>query len=93
MKKKFLGIRVALGMCAALGWWGLLYPELAFTPDTVAVKVEDKNGVLQDIAVEWDFDANLYRELLSAGPDNLILRSRLLTDFSLLWEAFHHGDK
>ena len=35
MNKKTFGLRVAAGLCAALGWWGLLYPELALTPDTV----------------------------------------------------------
>ena len=41
MKKKRLGIRITIGLCAALGWWGLLYPELVLTPDTVRV-VQDK---------------------------------------------------
>lgn len=93
MKKKFLGIRVVLGMCAALGWWGLLYPQLTFTPDTVSIKAEDKDGTMRDEEAEWDFDASLYRELLAAGTDKIILRSRLLSDFSSLWEAFHHGNK
>ena len=93
MKKKFLGIRVVLSMCAALGWWGFLYPQLAFTPDTVTIKAEDKDGSLRDVETGWDFDASLYRELLGIGPDKIILRSRLLSDFSSLWEAFHHGDK
>ena len=93
MKKKFLGIRVVLGMCAALGWWGLLYPQLTFTPDTVSIKAEDKDGILRDVEAGWDFDASLYRELMGAGSDKIILRSRLLSDFSSLWEAFHHGNK
>ena len=93
MKKKLFGIRVALSMCAALGWWGLLYPQLAFTPDTVSIKAEDNDDMIRDVEAEWDFDASLYRELLAAGPDKIILRSRLLTDFSSLWEAFHHGNK
>lgn len=93
MKKKFLGIRVVLGMCAALGWWGLLYPQLTFTPDTVSIKAEDKDGTIRAEEAEWDFDASLYREFLAAGPDKIILRSRLLSDFSSLWEAFHHGNK
>lgn len=93
MKKKLIGIRAALGLCAALGWWGLLYPELALTPDTVVVKSEDEDGRLQELPLEWDFDGNLYRELLNAGPDRLTLRSRLLADLTSLWEAFHYGDK
>lgn len=89
MKKKLIGIRAALGLCATLGWWGLLYPELALTPDTVALKTEDAEG----LPPEWNFEGNLYRELLNAGPDRLTLRSRLLTDLTSLWEAFHYGDK
>ncbi len=32
MEKKWTKFRIIAGMCAALGWWGLLYPELALTP-------------------------------------------------------------
>ena len=91
--KKWLGIRIAAGICAALGWWGLLYPQLALTPDTVAVRQTAEIGVLQEQPVEWDFDSKLYQELLNAGPDNIVLRSRFLLDLSSLLEAFHNGNK
>ena len=91
MMKKRLGIRIATGLCAALGWWGLLYPELALTPDTVAVKATKQGAPKQ--ALEWEFDSGLYQDLLNAGPDQITFRSRFLMDFSSLLEALHHGDK
>ena len=42
MEKKWTKFRIIAGMCAALGWWGLLYPELALTPDTVKVIYIDR---------------------------------------------------
>lgn len=89
MKKKWLGIRVAAGFCAALSWWGLLYPELALTPDTVKISMEEENGTLSDVTAEWSFDSELYLDLLNADQSQITIRSRLLTEIGLLWEAFH----
>ncbi len=87
MKKRWLGIRLAAGICAALGWWGLLYPELALTPDTVSIQTETQDGSLRKQQTEWTFDGGLYQALLNAAPGSIRLRSRLLTDFALFWEA------
>lgn len=87
MKKKWLGFRIAAGVCAALGWWGLLYPELTLTPDTVAVCAEDEEGCPG--AREWSFDGDFYLDLLSAGRERITFRSRLLTDLNTFWEMFH----
>lgn len=92
MKKKCLGIRIIISLCAALGWWGLLYPELSLTPDTVVFRIKDDSGTLREQPLEWDFDGSIYRDLLNAGPDRITFRSRLLTDFNTLWEAIN-GDK
>ena len=91
--KKWLGIRISAGICAALGWWGLLYPQLTFTPDTVSVKLAAEDGTFQEQPLEWDFDSRLYLDLLNADPDKIIFRSRIFTDFSSLLEAFHNGDQ
>ena len=91
--KKWLGIRIATGICAALGWWGMLYPQLTLTPDTVTVRQTAASGVSQEQPADWDFDSELYLELLNAGPDNIHFRSRFLLDLNSLWEAFHNGDK
>ena len=92
MKKKWLGIRVLFSLCAALGWWGLLYPELSLTPDTVVLKMKDDSGHLREHPLTWDFDGSIYWDLLNAGPGKISFRSKLLTDFSTLWEALN-GDK
>ena len=89
MKRRWIGLRIIVNMCAALGWWGLLYPELTLTPDNVKVSVEDENGELRELPGEWDFDSSLYREILEADRDKITFRSRLLTDFCLFLEAIH----
>lgn len=93
MRKKLLGIRLALGLTAFLGWWGMLYPELTLTPDTVVIRSETGDGDLREEVQEWDFDGSLYRALMDASPDKISFRSKLLEDFSSLLEAFHNGDK
>ena len=89
MKRKWIGIRIILSLCAALGWWGLLYPELTLTPDTIKIVEENEDGEISDLPWEWSFDSELYQELLNADRDSITLRSRLLTNISLFWEALH----
>ena len=89
MKRKWIGIRIILSLCAALGWWGLLYPELTLTPDTIKIVEENEDGEISDLPWEWSFDSELYQELLNADRDSITLRSRLLTHISLFWEALH----
>ena len=91
--KKWFGIRIATGICAAIGWWGMIYPELALTPDIVLIRTETEDGGLQEQSPDWDFDSELYMELLGAGPSRIVFRSRILTDFSSLLEAFRNGNK
>ncbi len=93
MKKRWIGIRAAAGLCAALGWWGLLYPELALTPDTVRVFQEAEDGTLQEMDADWDFEGSLYTGLLHSDRRNITFRSRLLTDISLFLEAIHSGNE
>lgn len=93
MKKKWLKIRTLICFCAALGWWGLLYPELSLTPDTVVLRLSDDGGIFREQPLEWDFDSELYRDLLNAGPDRITFRSKLLTDFGALLEAMYYGNK
>lgn len=37
MKRGIKIIEAVLCVCAVFGWWGVLYPELAMTPDTYKV--------------------------------------------------------
>lgn len=93
MKKKWLKLRAVMTICAAFGWWGLLYPEFALTPDTVQVYKENSAGELTQIERNWLDGRTLFRELLSADREDISIRSKLLEDFNLFWEAFQNGIK
>ena len=93
MKKKWLGIRIAFGLCAALGWWGLIYPELALTPDTVRIVEKDTDGTVRKKIPDWSFDGSLYRELMSADPDDITFCSGLFTDFISFFGGIHNGEE
>lgn len=88
MRKGKIKIRIITAMCAALGWWGLLYPELTLTPDTVQLVCEDENGEMLSVSPERDLGDSLYLELLGTNRDHIRFRSRLLTELSAFWEAF-----
>ncbi len=88
MKKIKKGLRIITAVCAALGWWGLLYPELTLTPDTVRVICEDGNGGEISADCQGLLDNNLYLDLLGTDRSNIRFRSRLLTELSAFWEAF-----
>lgn len=88
MRKEKFKIRIITALCAALGWWGLLYPELTLTPDTVQFVCENENGEALVNDHEWSFGDSLYLELLGTDRDNIRFRSRLLTELNAFWEAF-----
>ena len=90
--KKWLGIRITTGICAALGWWGLLYPQLALTPDTVAVIPSTEGESLEEQSLKWDFDGSLYLDLLNAGPDKITFSFKICKDLNSLLEAFRNGN-
>lgn len=89
MKKRRIGFQIIISMCAMLGWWGFLYPELVLTPDTLDIKAVDENGGLSALPDDWEPDGSLYLDIVSAGRDKITFRSRLLTNLTLFWEAFH----
>ena len=89
MKKRRIGFQIIISMCAMLGWWGFLYPELVLTPDTLDIKTVDENGNLSDLPDDWDLDGSLYLDLVHAGQDKITFRSKLLANLNLFWEAFH----
>lgn len=92
MKKKWIGLRILMVMCAALGWWGFLYPELVLTPETVSISRENEDGTLSPLSDQWTAEGGLlYLDLLGAGKDKITFRSRLLTNLNIFLEAFHDG--
>lgn len=84
MKRKWTGIRVVLSICAAIGWWGALYPELTMTPDTYAVVWEDDAVQRIENMVEWDSDSDVYRAVLEADGSRIRLKSKLFTQIDAL---------
>ncbi|MDR2043366.1 MAG: hypothetical protein LBQ15_03185 [Clostridium sp.] len=93
MKKKLILLRAGIGICAALGWWGLFYPELTMTPDTYRIVSEDgtvqaeaagRNGPdgqteqATSEAAGWGLDGGIYYRILESGSGRIRLKSRLL---------------
>lgn len=78
MKRKQIGIRIVFSICAALGWWGLLYPELTMTPDTYEVVSEDALEVQEDL-LEWDSEEDIYWRILETESGRIRFKSKLLT--------------
>lgn len=92
MKKRWIGFKIITVMCAALGWWGLLYPELVLTPETVSISQENQDGTTSSFSDQWIGDGSrLYFDLLGAEKGRIIFRSKLLTNLNIFLEAFHDG--
>lgn len=79
-------IRIILCICAAFGWWGLLYPELALTSDTY--RIVDEDGVVceSETDSEWSPDGSIYWKLLGADNGQVRFRSKLLDSLTALTE-------
>lgn len=70
-------IRILLFVCAALGWWGFLYPELAMTPDTY--RVVEQDGATRTEGEKIESSRNdIYWEVLNADSSQIRFRSKLL---------------
>ena len=70
-------IRILLFVCAAFGWWGFLYPELAMTPDTYRVVEQDGTVRTERERIESS-DSDIYWEVLNADSSQIRFRSKLL---------------
>ncbi|MCM1043877.1 MAG: hypothetical protein NC417_00050 [Candidatus Gastranaerophilales bacterium] len=79
-------ICIILCICAAFGWWGLLYPELALTSDTY--RIVDENGVVceSEAQNEWGADGSIYWKLLGADDGQVRFRSKLWDSLVALTE-------
>lgn len=85
MKKK-MAVRIVVCICAAFGWWGMLYPELTLMPDTY-VMVDKDGAVHRDRnVVEWGFDSGIYRELLETDSSKIRFKSKLKEQADALLE-------
>ncbi|MDL2301172.1 hypothetical protein LJC58_02335 [Lachnospiraceae bacterium OttesenSCG-928-D06] len=78
MKKNAIVLRIGITACAALLWWGFLYPELSLTPDTYEIILEDGSVQNQEEVIEWDFDSDILKQLLNAERSQIRFRSKIL---------------
>ena len=77
----FKQFRAVLLMCAALGWWGIWFPELAVWADAVCVVEEESSGDTVQQAekvVEYDTVREIYHGLRQADKTQIQVKSRLL---------------
>lgn len=86
-------IRVLLCICAALGWWGLLYPELAMTEDTY--RIVDENGIVCEgkEGEAWNPDSSIYWKVLGADSSQVRLRSKLFDSLKAFTEHRREVDE
>lgn len=74
--KKRINLKLLIWVCAALGWWGIFYPEFTLTSDTC--RIVDESGSY----IEMDDDYSgleLYEDILQAGRSHIRPRSKLLS--------------
>lgn len=75
------GIRILICFCAAVGWIGILYPELALTPDTYKIILEENaENNLKNYAYEDNYH-NVYLDVLSVPREQIRYKSKLLSLF------------
>lgn len=79
-------VHILLCVCAAFGWWGLLYPELTMTPSTYHIVYEDGTVQERENMVEWDFEDDVYWEVLDADRSQIRFKSRLAMKINALQE-------
>jgi len=71
----FKRFRAVVMMCAALGWWGIWFPELAVWADAVCVVEEEcSEGTMQ----QGKEVREICNGLLKADKDQIQVKSRLL---------------
>lgn len=57
-------------------WWGLMYPDLCFMEGTYETTVGISAGLLEKQEEKTDEEA--FKELLEAGPDRIIIKSKIM---------------
>lgn len=75
IKNKF-NLGLFMWICAAFGWWGIIYPEFALTSETC--RLVDESGRYVEADAGYD-RIDLYGDILQAGSDHIRPRSKLLS--------------
>ncbi len=82
MKRTILGV---LSLCAAMGWWGALYPQFTLMEGTYRI-VEEAEAEDDAAVTESEIDSSeLYWSLLDGDSGRIRFGSRLLAE----WREFH----
>ena len=79
---------VVLAICAAMGWWGVLYPQFTLLESTYEIIYENETAEtyvrLSEAEAESEFGGSeLYWKILDTDCSRIRFKSRLLTE----WEA------
>lgn len=82
MKKAW---RTGILAVMAMGFWGILYPELCMTRDTYQIVYELKDAYANVLTAEQieaieQEETGIYYDILEASPKQIKLRSRILTE-------------
>ena len=79
--RSFQKYRAIWMICAAIGWWGVWFPELAVWADVVCVTedaCQEDSVQMQEKVVECDSAREIYGGLLRADKEQIQIKSRLL---------------
>ena len=86
--QKLARFRMVCTLCAALGWWGLLYPDFTMTPDTYQVVWEEEIEQQETSVVECDSREEIYELVLNADSGQIRFKSRLLAKLEAILKYF-----
>lgn len=85
MKKTLSAV---MALCAALGWWGALYPQFTLVDGTYRIVEEETAQGNAAHIMESELKGNeLYWSILDADSSRIRFKSRLLTE----WSEFHES--
>lgn len=76
MKQKWMGIRVLISICLAIGWWDFWYPELTEAAGVYEVVYEESAIQTPEEMVEYGFDEKTYYEWMKTERKNIRFRFR-----------------
>ncbi len=85
--KRNIMITGALAVCAALGWWGAIYPQFTLLDSTYDIVYEEEPAQTEEgMAGAVPDSGELYWEILDADCSRIRFKSRLLTEWNALLE-------
>lgn len=81
--KSKLNLQFLVWTCAALGWWGIIYPEFTLTSDTCRIVDESGSYIGTDDACAG---IELYQDILQADRNHIRPKSKILSVIAALSE-------